>query len=98
MDAKTAAFVHSARVRASRPLSPLFIGGILRLSDLLLIAATAFGAYLFYVYPGQGAFSSQYAGTIAIGVLFAAASFQWFGAYGGDFVFARFLRAALFDP
>jgi Undecaprenyl-phosphate glucose phosphotransferase len=79
--------------REAKPLSAALIGDLLRLADLVTVGSVALVVYALYVYPGQGELSVQYLVTIAIGVLACGLLFQWLGVYGGDFVFAKGLRA-----
>ena len=83
----------AARPARVRPLSPLLIGDMLRILDLVVIGLVGLIGYFLYVYPEHAQISSQYLVTTGIGVMAAAVMFQWFGVYAGEFVLARLLRA-----
>ena len=75
-----------------RPISASFVGGLLRLLDLMIVGAIGFGIYLIYVYPLDGAVSTQYLSTIIVAMLTTSVLFQWFGVYSGDYLFSRRLN------
>ena len=62
-------------------LSPIFAVCLLRLFDPFVVAATGFGVYLLYVYPGPGHLDSQYLSAVVAGALVASVIFQWCGVY-----------------
>ncbi len=77
---------------SAKRLSPMYVGALLRFGDIFAVLVPGPAIYFLYVYPQQGEFNSQYLSAALAGGLMAAAHFQWFGAYGGDHLFARRLR------
>ena len=82
----------AARPVRDKPLSPVLIGDMLRILDLVVIGLVGLIGYLLYVYPEHAQISSQYLVTMGIGAMAAAVMLQWFGVYAGEFVFAPLLR------
>ncbi len=93
MDGNVASSDQSSPRSVLRPLSPILIGDLLRLADLVVVGTAGLGIYYLYLFPGHGQISLQYLVAIGIGVLAAGAMFQWLGVYAGDFVFVKMLRA-----
>lgn len=75
-----------------RPISPAFVGGLLRLLDLSIVGAIACGIYLIHVYPPSGVIDPHYVATIVAALLTSSILFQWFGVYSGDYLFSRRLH------
>ncbi|MCZ6862427.1 MAG: undecaprenyl-phosphate glucose phosphotransferase [Alphaproteobacteria bacterium] len=75
------------------PISPAIIDGCIRIFDLIVVGTMGVCVYLFYTYYRQVNFESQYFASIIIATLIAAVIFQLLGAYAGDYIFSRSLRA-----
>jgi Undecaprenyl-phosphate glucose phosphotransferase len=68
------------------------VGDLLRLLDLAVILSLGFVIYLLYIFPDQGYINTQYLITLLVAGLLSSLLFHGFGAYSGDYVFARRLR------
>ncbi|MCG8359961.1 MAG: undecaprenyl-phosphate glucose phosphotransferase [Kiloniellales bacterium] len=76
----------------AKPLSPILVGGLLRLLDAVCVALVGLGAFYLYVFEGVPERTGFYLGSIALGVAITLAIFQWSSVYDDEKVFAQRLR------
>jgi len=80
------------QIRKATPISPSVVGPLVRLFDIGAFGFLGILIYVFYVNSDLSRVGSQYVGALLLALVVVAALFQWFGVYGGDFLFERKLR------
>jgi Undecaprenyl-phosphate glucose phosphotransferase len=86
------AVTKNVSVPSTAPVSPAFVGGLLRTFDLAVIGMVAIAGYFIRVHPDRVDLDYRYVAAVLLAMMICSVFVKWFGAYGGDYVLSKQLR------
>ncbi len=77
------AVTKNVAITPAAPVSPAFVGGMLRVFDLAVIGLLGITGYFIRVHPDRVDLDYRYAAALLLAMMICSVFVKWFGVYSG---------------